>query len=156
MLGNFNATDKEERIFAWQHSREIQSAWSNKIKRDQAERHRRAYIYVDFHTRTSIKPYDSAVGSHHFVIDGRHVHIFGRPNIDSDHYLVLAKIRTSLWVSKNVRQQTESDFDVKKLQSKTENRTVCYSTWTPAFWQRSWAIRYKWTAERQLKLTIYI
>ncbi|XP_049316710.1 uncharacterized protein LOC125779404 [Bactrocera dorsalis] len=39
------------------------------------------------------------------------------PNIDSDHYLVAAKIRTRLCAAKNARQQTQGRFDVEKLQS---------------------------------------
>ncbi|XP_049306667.1 uncharacterized protein LOC125777006 [Bactrocera dorsalis] len=39
------------------------------------------------------------------------------PNIDSDHYIVAAKIRTRLCAAKNARQQTQGRFDVEKLQS---------------------------------------
>ncbi|XP_054082617.1 uncharacterized protein LOC128920129 [Zeugodacus cucurbitae] len=64
--------------------------------------------------------------------DGRHVtcvldvRTLREPNIDSDQYLVAAKIRTPLCVAKNVRQQTQGRFDVEKLQS--EQTATKYST----------------------------
>ncbi|XP_054085694.1 uncharacterized protein LOC128921619 [Zeugodacus cucurbitae] len=48
------------------------------------------------------------------------------PNIDSDHYLVAAKIRTRLCAAKNARQQTQGRFDVEKLQS--QQTATKYST----------------------------
>ncbi|XP_067615689.1 craniofacial development protein 2-like, partial [Eurosta solidaginis] len=59
----------------------------------------------------------------HVVIDGRHassvldVHTIRGPNMDSDHYLVAAKIRTCLNAAKTKEQETQGKLDGEKLQS---------------------------------------
>ncbi|XP_054085666.1 LINE-1 retrotransposable element ORF2 protein isoform X1 [Zeugodacus cucurbitae] len=85
--------------------------------------HQATWLSPDRNTRNQID---------HVVIDGRHVscvldvRTLRGPNIDSDHYLVAAKIRTRLCAAKNARQQTQGRFDVEKLQS--QQTATKYST----------------------------
>jgi len=59
----------------------------------------------------------------HIVIDGRHassildVRSFRGPNIDSDHYLVAAKVRTRIRVVRHARTSMQRKLDIEKLQS---------------------------------------
>ena len=56
------------------------------------------------------------------VIDGMHsssvmdVRVIRGANIDSDHYLVAAKVRTRLSRAKNVRNQGQRKLDIGQLQ----------------------------------------
>ncbi|XP_054089770.1 LINE-1 retrotransposable element ORF2 protein isoform X1 [Zeugodacus cucurbitae] len=85
--------------------------------------HQATWLSPDRNTRNQID---------HVVIDGRHVccvldvRTLRGPNIDSDHYLVAAKIRTRLCAAKNAGQQTQGKFDVEKLQS--QQTATKYST----------------------------
>ena len=59
----------------------------------------------------------------HVVIDGRHassildVRTLRSANIDSDHFLVAAKVRTRLCVYNNTCKSVQRSFDVQKLRS---------------------------------------
>ncbi|XP_054086336.1 craniofacial development protein 2 isoform X1 [Zeugodacus cucurbitae] len=85
--------------------------------------HQATWLSPDRNTRNQID---------HVVIDGRHVscvldvRTLRGPNIDSDHYLVAAKILTRLCAAKNARQQTQGRLDVEKLQS--QQTATKYST----------------------------
>ncbi|XP_067648027.1 uncharacterized protein [Eurosta solidaginis] len=86
------------------------------------------------------------------VIDGRHASsVLGErtirgPDIDSDHYLVAAKIRTRLNAAKTKEQKTQGKLDVEKLQSQqTANdfatrlsHLLSESTTHPAGIQEQW------------------
>ncbi|XP_067625202.1 craniofacial development protein 2-like [Eurosta solidaginis] len=76
--------------------------------------HQATWLSPDPNTRNQID---------HVVIDGGHVssvldvRTIRGPNIDSDHYLVAAKIRTCLNAAKTKEQKTHGKLDIGKLQS---------------------------------------
>ena len=75
--------------------------------------HKATWVSPDQRTRNQID---------HLVIDGRHsssvmdVRVIRGANIDSDHYLVAAKVRTRLSRAKNVRNQGQRKLDIGQLQ----------------------------------------
>ena len=79
-----------------------------------ADIHKATWLSPDQRTRNQID---------HVVIDGRHassvmdVRAIRGANIDSDHYLVAAKVRTRLCAAKNIRSATQRKLDVEKLHS---------------------------------------
>ncbi|XP_037957054.1 uncharacterized protein LOC119686977 [Teleopsis dalmanni] len=83
------------------------------------------FPHRDIHKATWLSP-DQATRNQidHFVIDARHassvldVRSFRGPNIDSDHYLVAAKVRMRLSTANNVRSNVQKKLDVNKLRSR--------------------------------------
>ena len=82
------------------------------------------FPHLDIHKATWLSP-DQRTRNQidHVVIDGRHassvldVRTIRGANIDSDHFLVAAKVRMRLSVANNVRNATQRKLDVEKLQS---------------------------------------
>ena len=82
------------------------------------------FQHLDIHKATWLSPDRSTSNQiDHIVIDGRHVssvldvRTFRGPNIDSDHYLVAAKVRLRISASRTARSSTLRKLDVKKLRS---------------------------------------
>ncbi|XP_037928856.1 uncharacterized protein LOC119663271 [Teleopsis dalmanni] len=77
--------------------------------------HKATWLSSDQATRNQID---------HFVIDARHassvldIRSFRGPNIDSDHYLVVAKVRMRLSTENTVRSNVQKKLDVSKLRSR--------------------------------------
>ncbi|XP_051858036.1 uncharacterized protein LOC127565056 [Drosophila albomicans] len=91
------------------------------------------FRHLDIHKATWLSPDQKTRNQmDHVVIDGRHassvmdVRTFRGVNIDSDHYLVAAKIRMRLCRAKNVRPITQRKLDVTRLRS--QRTTTAYST----------------------------
>ena len=86
------------------------------------------FQHLDIHKATWLSP-DRSIRNQidHVVIDGRHasnvldVRTFRGPNMDSDHYLVAAKVRLRISASRIARSSAQRKLDVKKLRSQ---RTV--------------------------------
>lgn len=83
-----------------------------------------SFPHLDIHKATWLSP-DRLTRNQidHVVIDARHassildVRSCRGPNIDSDHYLIAAKVRTRLCVAKISRQSMQRKLDIEKLQS---------------------------------------
>ena len=82
------------------------------------------FQHLDIHKATWLSPDQKTRNQiDHVAIDGRHassvldVRTFRGVNIDSDHFLVAAKIRMRLCNAKNVRSTAQRKLDVAKLQS---------------------------------------
>ncbi|XP_062123260.1 craniofacial development protein 2-like [Drosophila sulfurigaster albostrigata] len=91
------------------------------------------FRHLDIHKATWLSPDQKTRNQiDHVVIDGRHassvmdVRTFRGVNIDSDHYLVAAKIRMRLCRAKNVRPITQRKLDVTRLRS--QRTATAYST----------------------------
>ena len=91
------------------------------------------FRHLDIHKATWLSPDQETRNQiDHVVIDGRHsssvldVRSIRGANIDSDHYLVAAKVRTRLNVARKVRFDTARKLDVEKLQ--TQQTATAYST----------------------------
>ncbi|XP_073836854.1 uncharacterized protein [Musca autumnalis] len=91
------------------------------------------FNHLDIHKGTWLSPDQKTRNQiDHVVIDGRHsssvldVRSFRGANIDSDHYLVAAKVRTRLNVANKVRTDTTRKLDIGKLQS--QQIATAYST----------------------------
>lgn len=91
------------------------------------------FRHLDIHKATWLSPDQKTRNQiDHVVIDGRHsssvldVRSIRGANIDSDHYLVAAKVRTRLNVARNVRSDTARKLDIGKLQ--TQHTATAYST----------------------------
>ncbi|XP_073832850.1 uncharacterized protein [Musca autumnalis] len=91
------------------------------------------FNHLDIHKGAWLSP-DQRTSNQidHVVIDGRHssrvldVRSFRGENIDSDHYLVAAKVRTRLNAANKVRADTTRNLDIGKLQS--QQIATAYST----------------------------
>jgi len=82
------------------------------------------FQHLDIHKATWQSPDQNTRNQiDHVVIDGRHassildVRTLRGANIDSDHYLVAAKVRTRLCTSNHMRKPTQRRLDVQKLRS---------------------------------------
>ena len=82
------------------------------------------FKHRDIHKATWLSPDQSTRNQiDHVVIDGRHVssvldvRSVRGANIDSDHYLVVAKFRTRICRANNARGSTLRKYDISKLQS---------------------------------------
>ncbi|XP_073814500.1 uncharacterized protein [Musca autumnalis] len=91
------------------------------------------FKHLDIHKGTWLSPDQRTINQiDHVVIDGRHsssvldVRSFRGANIDSDHYLVAAKVRTRLNVANKARTDTTRKLDIAKLQ--TQQIATAYST----------------------------
>ncbi|XP_060665754.1 uncharacterized protein LOC132798055 [Drosophila nasuta] len=91
------------------------------------------FRHLDIHKATWLSPDQKTRNQiDHVVIDGRHassvmnVRTFRGVNIDSDHYLVAAKIPIRLCRAKNVRPITQRKLDVTRLRS--QRTATAYST----------------------------
>ncbi|XP_073848775.1 uncharacterized protein [Musca autumnalis] len=91
------------------------------------------FNHLDIHKGTWLSP-DQRTSNQidHVVIDGRHsssvldVRSFRGANIDSDHYLVAAKVRTRLNVANKARTDSTRKLDIDRLH--TQQIATAYST----------------------------
>ena len=82
------------------------------------------FTHLNIHKGTWKSPDQSTVNQiDHIAIDARHfssiqdIRTFREANIDSDHYLVVAKVRLRISRSKPKQGSTVRRFDVRRLQS---------------------------------------
>ena len=88
--------------------------------------------HVDIHKATWMSPDRSTrYQIYHVVIDGRHVsnvldvRTFRGPNMNSDHFLVAAKVRMRIITSRAGPSSTQRKLDGKKLRSQQTAKSFC-------------------------------
>ena len=71
------------------------------------------FQHLDIHIATWLSPVRSTRNQiDHLVIDGKHVsNVLDVPNIDSDHFLVAAKVRLRISASRSVPSSTQRKLD---------------------------------------------
>lgn len=132
LLGDFNAKVGQEGIFGTTVGRFSlhETTSSNGLRLiDYAAAHNMVvsstrFRHLNIHQASWLSP-DRLTRNQidHVVIDARHassildVRTFRGPNIDSDHYLVAAKVRTRLCVAKTSRRSMSRKLDIDGLQS---------------------------------------
>jgi sorting nexin-29 len=132
LLGDFNAKIGRESIFGatvGQHSLHESTSANGLRLIGFAAAHNMTvsstrYRHLNIHKATWLSPDRLTCNQiDHVVIDARHassildVRSCRGPNIDSDHYLVAAKVRARLCVAKISRQDMPRKLDIEKLQS---------------------------------------